>query len=379
MEYVELKNITKSYSGKNVVDNLSLSIKEGEFVTLLGPSGCGKTTVLKLIAGLEDISVGDIFVDNVLYNDIATRHRGLGMVFQSYALFPHMTVDQNIAFGLKIKKMDSLDIFDKIEWIKSLLNLSEKGKSLPAQLSGGERQRVALGRALVLEPKVLLLDEPLSNLDQEFREVMITELKRIHQSIGGTMIYVTHNQMEAMRMSDRIAVIKNGEIVQFGTPSEIYSSPATTFIGGFIGSPQMNILEIDVDRTDENCSIKIGDYILNLQSEIYLNIKENYKSKKIVWGIRPQNLKVVPKEKEKISKRSTDTIIKVIVEVVENLGDTLLIGGTVDNNRINFTMLLEQNRDGDGFNFPLVGDELKLIVDGRKMHFFDVVTGKRIV
>ena len=242
MAEVRLTDLTKKFKGVVAVDNISLHVKDGEFLTLVGPSGCGKSTTLRAVAGLEDPASGDIFIDGERVNDLPPQKRNVSMVFQSYALFPHMTVESNLAFGLKIKKKSPEEKASRVSWAVELLGLSGFEKRLPKELSGGQRQRVALGRALVLEPKVLLLDEPLSNLDAKLRLRMRTELKRLHKKIKTTIIYVTHDQAEAMTLSDRLAVMKDGRILQVGTPGEIYQRPADIFCAGFIGSPPMNFL-----------------------------------------------------------------------------------------------------------------------------------------
>jgi len=239
---VRLKNLTKKFKDVVAVDNIALHSEDGEFLTLVGPSGCGKSTTLRLVAGLENPTSGEVWIDGQLVNFLPPQKRNISMVFQSYALFPHMSVQSNLAFGLKIRRTSQREKMEKVRWVMELLGLSGLGKRLPKELSGGQRQRVALGRALVLEPKVLLLDEPLSNLDAKLRLRMRTELKRLHKKIKTTVIYVTHDQAEAMTLSDRLAVMKDGKILQVGTPQEIYEKPADIFCAGFIGSPPMNFI-----------------------------------------------------------------------------------------------------------------------------------------
>jgi len=246
MAQVELIQVSKRFRDGLAVKDFSLKIENGEFITLLGPSGCGKSTVLRMIAGLEEITSGDLVVNGQNYNDVPVTQRDVSMVFQSYALFPHMTVKQNIAFGMKMKKMERVKIFDQIDWACDLLSLKGLENRFPGEISGGERQRVALGRALVLNPKILLLDEPLSNLDADLRQHMTSELKLLHQKLKVTILYVTHNQFEAMPLSDRMVVMRSGGIEQIGPPQEIYNQPINPFIGGFIGAPKMNFLTGDV-------------------------------------------------------------------------------------------------------------------------------------
>ncbi|MFH1761379.1 MAG: ABC transporter ATP-binding protein, partial [bacterium] len=260
MAEVLFKNVFKKIGSEQIVQDFNLTIKDGEFITLLGPSGCGKTTTLRMMAGLETITEGELFVGGKLYNNVPARNRNLAMVFQSYALFPHMNVDQNLVFGLKIQKRKSNEIAFKLEWIKKLLSLERLGKRLPRELSGGQRQRVALGRALVLDPKVLLLDEPLSNLDVDLRNRMTTEIKKLHRKLKITIIYVTHNQFEAMPISDRLVIMNNGTIVQTGTPQEVYAHPANLFVAGFVGSPKMNFLHMNIVERGGNIMLQ-SDYL----------------------------------------------------------------------------------------------------------------------
>lgn len=242
MSNVILKNVTKIYDKKVVINNVDLEIKDKEFVVLVGASGCGKSTILRMIAGLEEITSGEILIDNKKVNDIPPKDRDIAFVFQSYALYPHMTVRENIAFGLKMRKVDKKTIEKKVQEAAEILDLTEYLDRKPKQLSGGQRQRVALGRAIVRNPKVFLMDEPLSNLDAKLRVQMRSEIKKLHEKLQTTFIYVTHDQTEALTMGDRIVVLNNGVIQQVDTPEEIYNNPANTFVAGFIGSPQMNFI-----------------------------------------------------------------------------------------------------------------------------------------
>lgn len=240
MSEVSLKNISKSYDKKKVIDNIDLTINDKEFVVLVGASGCGKSTVLRMIAGLEDITEGEIFIGDKKVNDVEPKDRDIAFVFQSYALYPHMTVRENIAFGLKMRKVDKAEIEKKVQEAAQILDLTEYLDRKPKQLSGGQRQRVALGRAIVRSPKVFLMDEPLSNLDAKLRVQMRAEIKKLHEKLQTTFIYVTHDQTEALTMGDRIVVLDKGVIQQVDTPEEIYNNPANMFTAGFVGSPQMN-------------------------------------------------------------------------------------------------------------------------------------------
>ncbi len=241
MARIELKDVVKRYGAVEVLRDINLHIQDGEFIVLVGPSGCGKSTLLRTIAGLEEITDGELLIGDRVVNDVAPRDRGIGMVFQSYALYPHMTVRDNMAFGLKIRKIDPGVIEERVSAAATQLGLTEYLDRYPKQLSGGQRQRVAMGRAIVRQPEVFLFDEPLSNLDAALRNQMRVELKKLHQRLGATMIYVTHDQVEAMTLADRIAILDQGHLQQVGPPGELYDQPANTFVAGFIGSPAMNM------------------------------------------------------------------------------------------------------------------------------------------
>lgn len=283
MSNVILKNVRKTYDNdKTVINNVNLEIKDKEFVVLVGASGCGKSTLLRMIAGLEDITSGEIFIGDKKVNNVHPKDRDIAFVFQSYALYPHMTVRENIAFGLKMRKVPKAEIDKKVKEAAEILNLEEYLDRKPKQLSGGQRQRVALGRAIVRNPKVFLMDEPLSNLDAKLRVQMRSEIKKLHEKLQTTFIYVTHDQTEALTMGDRIVVLNNGDIQQVDTPDNIYNNPKNTFVAGFIGSPQMNF----IDGRD-------------------LGLDEN-----ILYGIRP----------EKMVKDGGDIKLKVNIDISEMLG-----------------------------------------------------------
>ena len=240
---IEFRNVSKHFGGTSVVDDLSLEIRDGEFVVLLGPSGCGKTTTLRMLAGLETVSSGDIFIDSERINDVPTQHRDLAMVFQSYALYPHMTIAENIGYPLRVRKFDKTQRGERVNRVAAMLEIESLLDRKPRQLSGGERQRVALARAIVREPRAYLMDEPLSNLDARLRVQMRGELKRLQHQLGTTTIYVTHDQAEAMTLASRVAVMKKGRLQQFDTPMNIYNCPANRFVAEFVGSPSMNFIE----------------------------------------------------------------------------------------------------------------------------------------
>ncbi len=336
MAEVILENLTKKFAQVIAVDHVDLNIKDGEFLTLVGPSGCGKSTALRLVAGLEKITSGNVYIDGKLVNHIPPQERNISMVFQSYALFPHMSVQSNLAFGLKIKKRSLKEKTEKVSWVLALLGLKGMEKRLPKELSGGQRQRVALGRALVLEPDVLLLDEPLSNLDAKLRLRMRTELKRLHKKIKTTIIYVTHDQAEAMTLSDRLAVMKDGKILQIGTPQEIYEKPVDIFTAGFIGSPPMNFIP--------------GERLPFVGKE------------KVMVGIRPEDISVSLEKTEKsISGKSS---------VTETLGSDNYLYADISDLLICVRLKPDQQITEDR--------AIWLVPNLERIHIFDKSTGTKI-
>ncbi|MBE7709007.1 MAG: sn-glycerol-3-phosphate ABC transporter ATP-binding protein UgpC [Cyanobacteria bacterium SIG32] len=287
MSNVILKNVKKIYDKNVVINNIDLEIKDKEFVVLVGASGCGKSTILRMIAGLEEITDGEIYIGDKKVNDIHPKDRDIAFVFQSYALYPHMTVRENIAFGLKMRKVDKATIEQKVQEAAEILDLTEYLDRKPKQLSGGQRQRVALGRAIVRNPKVFLMDEPLSNLDAKLRVQMRSEIKKLHEKLQTTFIYVTHDQTEALTMGDRIVVLDKGVIQQADTPEEIYNNPANTFVGGFIGSPQMNFIDGKDLGLDENILYGIRPEKMicngNIRKTVEVEITELLGSEKIAY------------------------------------------------------------------------------------------------
>ena len=287
MSNVILKNVKKIYDKNVVINNIDLEIKDKEFVVLVGASGCGKSTILRMIAGLEEITDGEIYIGDKKVNDIHPKDRDIAFVFQSYALYPHMTVRENIAFGLKMRKVDKATIEQKVQEAAEILDLTEYLDRKPKQLSGGQRQRVALGRAIVRNPKVFLMDEPLSNLDAKLRVQMRSEIKKLHEKLQTTFIYVTHDQTEALTMGDRIVVLDKGVIQQADTPEEIYNNPANTFVGGFIGSPQMNFIDGKDLGLDENILYGIRPEKMicngNIKKTVNVEITELLGSEKIAY------------------------------------------------------------------------------------------------
>jgi len=351
MAEVVLKNIKKRYDKNIIIDGIDLEIKDKEFLVLVGASGCGKSTILRMIAGLEEISGGEIFIGDKKVNKIPPKDRDIAFVFQSYALYPHMTVKENIAFGLKMRKLSEELIEQKVAEAAEVLNLTELLDRKPKQLSGGQRQRVALGRAIVREPKVFLMDEPLSNLDAKLRVQMRSEIKKLHEKLQTTFIYVTHDQTEALTMGDRIVVLDKGVIQQVDTPDNIYQNPANTFVAGFVGSPQMNF----IDGTVDNGVVQIEGISIQLSEEQKASVGDR---KEIILGIRPENL------------TSTDGEIKLVVKVdmFEMLGSEKIvyfyIGQTKCSVKLPPTFAVDE--------------DLVLKINKKNLFLFDKQTGTRV-
>lgn len=311
MATVELKGIGKVYDGNvRAVDNANITVNDREFVVLVGPSGCGKSTTLRMIAGLEDITEGELLIDGKIVNDVPPKDRDIAMVFQNYALYPHMTVYDNMAFGLKIRKFSKDEIAKRVNEAAKILDIEELLDRKPKALSGGQRQRVAVGRAIVRQPKVFLFDEPLSNLDAKLRVQMRAEISSLHNRLKATMIYVTHDQVEAMTMADKIVVLKDGIIQQIGSPLELYNKPTNKFVAGFIGSPPMNFMQVVVTEENGKVYVDEGTFKLEVPDTEYL---KSYVGKNIVFGIRPEDITYV--EKEEFGKTMSAN-----VTVVEPLG-----------------------------------------------------------
>lgn len=359
MANVYLRNVCKTYSGNvDVIKEITLDINDKDFVVLVGPSGCGKSTTLRIIAGLEEITRGELYIDGKLSNDIPPKDRDIAMVFQNYALYPHMTVFDNMAFGLKLRKFSKDEIKKRVEHAAELLDISHLLKRKPKELSGGQRQRVALGRAIVREPKVFLLDEPLSNLDAKLRTQMRAEISKIHKKLGTTFIYVTHDQTEAMTMGNKIVVMKNGEIQQMDSPQNLYNFPCNTFVGSFIGSPQMNFIDATLVKNNENFSLQANGFSIPLP-EYNNEIIRSYENKPIVMGIRPENLSDSP------DRISSDTIGKLnaTVDMTEMIGSDIYLYLTVNNN--NIISKVDISCDFKS------GDKIDVFVDTSKIHLFD--------
>ncbi len=286
MAAVTIRGVKKSYGKTEVIHGLDLDIKNGEFVVLLGPSGCGKSTLLRMVAGLEPISAGDVSIGGEVVNDLHPKDRNIAMVFQNYALYAHMSVYDNMAFSMQLKKLPKDEIKKKVDWAAGILNLTAYLGRYPRELSGGQRQRVAMGRAIVRDPAVFLFDEPLSNLDAKLRVQMRTEIKELHQKLGTTIVYVTHDQIEAMTMADRIVVMRDGIIEQIAQPLEIYDHPANLFVAGFIGSPPMNMFAGEVAKGSTGLVLQAGGIVLPMPSTARVAVGQ-----KVIYGVRPEHLR----------------------------------------------------------------------------------------
>ena len=369
MATLKFVNINKIYDSKvQAVFDFNLDVKDKEFIVFVGPSGCGKSTTLRMVAGLEEITSGELYINDRLVNDIAPKDRDIAMVFQSYALYPHMTVFDNMAFGLKLRKIPKEEIEKRVNEAAAILGLEPYLNRRPKALSGGQRQRVALGRAIVRSPKVFLMDEPLSNLDAKLRVQMRSEIAKIHEKVGATTIYVTHDQTEAMTMATRIVIMKDGHIQQIGSPKEVYNFPANIFVGGFIGSPAMNFVTgryidgkfiIEADKTQRRIEIELTD-------DLRANI-QGYEGEEVVFGIRPEDIHI----DGVIVDRYPNSQADIECDVVELLGHELILYGYLNGQRI--TVKTSAIHDIQ------VHDKVRLTFDLSKAHFFDPKTTNRLV
>ncbi|NJE05645.1 ABC transporter ATP-binding protein [Thermococcus sp. M36] len=371
MAEVKLVNVWKMFGDFTAVKDMNLHIKDGEFLVLLGPSGCGKTTTLRMISGLEEPTKGQIYIGDRLVADpekgvfIPPKDRDIAMVFQSYALYPHMTVYDNIAFPLKLRKVPKQEIDQRVREVAELLGLTELLKRKPRELSGGQRQRVALGRAIVRKPQVFLMDEPLSNLDAKLRVKMRAELKRLQRQLGVTTIYVTHDQVEAMTMGDRIAVINAGVLQQLGTPEEVYDRPANTFVAGFIGAPPMNF--IDTTITEDGFA-DFGEFKLKLlPDQVEVLEERNLVGKEVIFGIRPEDLYDAMFAQVKIPG---ENMVRARVDIIENLGSEKIVHLHVGN-----VAFLGAFRSESKVK---EGQEIDVVFDMRKAHVFEKGSGKAV-
>ncbi len=400
MAAVVFDEVTKVYAdGTKAVDSLELDIADGEFMVLVGPSGCGKTTALRMVAGLEEISGGVLRIGDRVVNHVASRNRDIAMVFQSYALYPHLSVYENIAFGLKVKKVPKQEIDARVHNAARVLGLEQFLKRKPRALSGGQRQRVAMGRAIVREPAAFLMDEPLSNLDAKLRVQMRAEVSRLQRDLGTTTIYVTHDQVEALTMGDRVAVMRKGQLQQVADPQTLYDRPVNLFVGGFIGSPAMNMVEATVTRANGGLAVDVGSQHLTLDEATLAAhpALRGYEGRKVILGIRPEDLEEASLEPDSPANRR----LHGVVELREALGSELIVHFTVEGTREALTDdVMELAEDagvpGEAAEFErqaegalLVGrfgaraeveegKQVEVTVDTRALHFFDEQTSKGI-
>jgi multiple sugar transport system ATP-binding protein len=387
---VDFEGVSKIYpDGTRAVNQVTLDIQDGEFVVLVGPSGCGKTTALRMVAGLEDISEGVLKIGERVVNHVPSRDRDIAMVFQSYALYPHLSVYDNIAFGLKLKGVDKAEIEKRVADAARILDLEPFLKRKPRALSGGQRQRVAMGRAIVRQPQAFLMDEPLSNLDAKLRVAMRAEIAGIQQRLGVTTIYVTHDQVEAMTMGDRVAVMRKGELQQVASPQDLYDHPVNLFVGGFIGSPAMNMLEAKIERTNGSVVANFGNQKLTLGDPRGL---AGYEGRDVIVGIRPEDLEDAQLARDGDPGRH----LHGAVSLREALGSEIMVHVSLDARAAQTDDVRELAEDvgvpssgtGDGGDQMAtivgrftprsriaVGDEADVVVDTRNLHFFDPETG----
>jgi multiple sugar transport system ATP-binding protein len=398
MAAIEFEETAKVYpDGTEAVSDLDLSIRDGEFMVLVGPSGCGKSTGLKMVAGLEGISRGTIAIGERVVNDLPPKDRDVAMVFQDYALYPHMTVFENLGFALKIRKMSKSDIAERVRRVASILGIEELLERRPKQLSGGQRQRVAMGRAIVREPQAFLMDEPLSNLDAKLRVQMRAEIRRIQTNLGVTTIFVTHDQTEAMTMGDRVAVMKRGHLQQVDTPQALYDHPANLFVSGFIGSPAMNMVEATLRRTGGDVVAAFGSSELVLDPAFVRGKPElkRYEDRRVVLGIRPESieherfagtdpngrrLEATADLRESLGSEALvhfhidapPVVTEDTVDLVRDREETDDVDGVIDERTATFVAKVDPRAD------VRIGSPVPLVVDTSRLHVFDPETGRAI-
>ena len=371
MASVSLNHIYKVYSGNvTAVSDFCLDIEDKEFIVLVGPSGCGKSTTLRMVAGLEEISSGELYIGDRLVNDVAPKDRDIAMVFQNYALYPHMTVFDNMAFGLKLRKTPKAEIKQRVEEAAKILDISHLLNRKPKALSGGQRQRVALGRAIVREPKVFLFDEPLSNLDAKLRVAMRTEITKLHQRLQTTFIYVTHDQTEAMTMASRIVVMKDGFVQQVDTPQNLYDYPANLFVAGFIGSPQMNFFTVKLVKEGNDVAAVFGDNkIIIPPSKLAKFADEDYIGKEVYMGIRPENIH----DEDVFIQAAPNAVVDCNVEVTELMGSETYLYLSTSGKDENIIARVNPRTTSRA------GQKVQIAFDVNRLHFFDVETEKTIL
>jgi multiple sugar transport system ATP-binding protein len=367
MAHIRLQNVSKTYKGGvKAVDHFNLEIENKEFVVLVGPSGCGKSTTLRMIAGLEEVSEGKIWIGERLVNDVPAKDRDISMVFQNYALYPHMTVFENMAFGLKLKKYPKSEIIRRVDEATEILGIRKLVDRRPKQLSGGERQRVALGRAIVRKPKVFLFDEPLSNLDAKLRVQMRAEIHKLRLRLQTTFVYVTHDQTEALTLGDRIAVMKDGKVQQCADPMTIYDKPANKFVAGFIGTPPISLIKGRIIRKERKYYFDEGKFQVKLVEEMYKAIAP-YEGRGVVFGIRAEDIY----DKLFVSEASPENTVHATCEVVEPLGSEVYL--YLNSGRSSFVARVGAH------NRPEVNHDMDLVFDMSKVHFFDPETENTII
>jgi len=364
MAQVKLRSLVKNYDDTPAVRGIDLDIADKEFVVLVGPSGCGKSTTLRMIAGLEEITAGDVMIGSEVVNDVPPKDRDIAMVFQNYALYPHMTVYENMSFGLRLKKVAKDEIARRVENAARILDISELLQRKPKQLSGGQRQRVAMGRAIVRDPKVFLFDEPLSNLDAKLRVQMRTEIKKVHQKVRTTTVYVTHDQVEAMTLADRVVVMNGGLIEQVGTPNELYHFPATKFVAGFIGSPAMNFISCAIEEAAGALRVRLSDdVVFPVPQDRIQRYREHTGKARLLFGLRPEHI-----VEQRPHLEPNQHAFEVELEVTEPMGmETMvffLLQGTELCGRV--------NPDAGAQS----GKRMKLVADLGKMHLIDDASGR---
>lgn len=364
MAGISLRNIFKIYPGDvTAVNDFSLEIADKEFVILVGPSGCGKSTTLRMVAGLEEITKGELYIGDRLVNDVAPKDRDIAMVFQNYALYPHMTVYKNMAFGLELRKVPKEVIKEKVEEAARILDIEHLLNRKPKALSGGQRQRVALGRAMVRDPAVFLLDEPLSNLDAKLRAAMRTEITKLHKRLGTTFVYVTHDQTEAMTMGDRIVVMKDGFIQQVDSPQHLYDNPCNKFVASFIGSPQMNFISCTIGKTGDQFTASFGKYSLCLPKGKTVDGRfDAYVGKNVVMGVRPEAIH----DDELFLSNFPELKVQADVDIAELMGSEIYIYMTVEGNNVVAKVPPRSTYKP--------GDVITVAIDMNKIHFFDAET-----
>ncbi len=367
MAQVSLRNVSKVYPGNIIaVDNINLNIENKEFIVLVGPSGCGKSTTLRMIAGLEDVTQGDIYIADKHVNSVPAKDRDIAMVFQNYALYPHLTVFENMSFGLRLRRYPREEIKQRVGEAANILGITALLDRYPRELSGGERQRVALGRAMVRKPKVFLFDEPLSNLDAKLRIQMRTEIHKLHLRLQTTMIYVTHDQVEAMTLGDKIAVLRDGLIQQFGDPITIYDKPVNKFVAGFMGTPPMNFLNGRIEKEDGRLYFNEGLIKTKIVEEMRQKLL-SYVDKEIIFGIRSEDIY----DKLFVSEAPPENIVRATCEVIEPMGsEVYLYLKTLRNSFI---------AKVGAHDRPPINEDMDLVFDMSKVHFFDKDTEETII